>query len=109
MSWPQFKTIWERICNCQQQKFKTKKGLPFIYSRETGAVWVERDGHRINQNLAKSNFTQVYSMMQDKPLSGPAEINKRAIERGESQVRGTSYVWAILYDKRIVPLGCPHF
>jgi hypothetical protein len=42
-------------------------------------------------------------MMQDKPLSGPAEINKRAIERGESQVRGTSYVWAILYDKRIVP------
>ncbi len=103
MPWHQFQSIWDRICHFQGQEFKTKKGLPLTYSIKSGTVCVERDGHRINQSLAKSNFTQVYSMMQGKPIAGPAEINKRAIKNGESQVRGPSYVWAILYDKRIVP------
>lgn len=106
MSWPQFHSIWDRICHFQGQEFKTKKRLPFTYSIESGTVEVNREGHRINQNLVKSNFSQVYSMMQDKQLTGPGEINKR-VKKGESpiksQVRGTSYVWAILYDKRITP------
>jgi len=103
MLWQPFQTIWGRICQLQGQKFITKMGMPFTYSVESGTtVWVERDGKRINQSLAKSNFTQVYSMMQDSPIVGPAEINQRAINNGESQVRGPSYVWAILHDKRVI-------
>lgn len=103
MSWPPFQMIWDRICHLQGKEFITKMGKPFTYSVESGTtVWVERDGHRINQSLAKSNFTQVYSMMQIKPIAGPAEINERAIKSGQSQVRGPSYVWAILHDKRVI-------
>jgi hypothetical protein len=104
MLWQPFRIIWEKICKLQEQGFVTKRGLPFTYSVESETtVWVKRDGHRINQSLIKSNFEQVYSMMQIKPISGPGEINKRAIESGESQVRSPSYVWAILYDKRVIP------
>jgi len=104
MLWQPFETIWERICHLQGQKFGTKEGKPFAYSVESGTtVWVERDGHSINQSLTKSNFAQVYLMMQSNPIVGPAEINKRAINNGQSQVRGPSYVWAILHDKRVIP------
>jgi hypothetical protein len=99
-----FEAIWEHICRLQGQKFRTKTGVPFTYSVESGTtVWVERDGRRINQSLTKSNFAQVYSMMKDGPIDGPAEINQRAMKRGESQVRGPSYVWAILDDNRVIP------
>ena len=103
MSSERFETIWARICHFQGNKFTTKTGRPFSYSVESGALWVERDGHRINQSLAKSNFSQVYAMMRGGPINGPREINKRAIKDGQSQVRGCSYVWAILHDKRILP------
>ena len=98
-----FATIWGRICALQGQNFLTKTGKPFTYSVESGTVvWVERDGNRINQSLAKSNFSQVYSMMQSRPIAGPAKINEIAVNRGDSQVRGPSYVWAILHNKRVV-------
>jgi len=104
MSWQPFKTIWGRICRLQGQQFLTKTGKPFTYSVESGTtVWVEREGNRINQSLAKSNFEQVYCMMRNNSIIGPAEINKRAINNEESQVRGPSYVWAILYDERVTP------
>jgi len=103
MSWQPFQTIWHQICQLQGQVFITKKGKSFTYSVKSGTtVWVKRDGHRINQSLIVSNFTQVYSMMQSNPIIGPAEINKRAINNGQSQVRGPSYVWAILHDKRVI-------
>ena len=104
MLWPPFQTVWDRVCRLQGQRFATKAGLPFTYSVESGTtVWVERKGHRINQSLGKSNFTQVYSMMQEAPIAGPGEITDRARKRGESDVRGPSYVWAILHDKRVIP------
>jgi len=101
MLWEQ---VWDRICSLQGQRFVTKTDKPFTYLLESGTtVWVERDGRTINQSLVKSNFSQVCSMLQSKPIAGPAEINERAIENGESQVRGPSYVWAILHDKRVIP------
>jgi len=97
-----FETVWNRICSLRGQEFRTKTGKPFTYVVESGTtVWVERDGKRINQSLVKSNFSQVYSMMQSKPVPGPGAINKEAISREESQVRGPSYVWAILHDERV--------
>ena len=104
MSWQPFEIVWDRICRLQGQKFRTKTGLPFTHSLQSGAtVWIEREGRRINQSLAKSNFSQVYSMLQDGVIAGPGELTRRARERGESDVRGPSYVWAILWDKRVIP------
>jgi len=104
MSWARFETIWARICHFQGNEFATKRGLPFRYSVENNiTLWIERDRHRINQSLIKGNFSQAYDMMQAGPINGPGEINKRDIENGQSQVRGTSYVWAILHDERILP------
>ena len=104
MSRQPFQTVWQRILQLQGQEFKTKTGLPFTYSVESGtAVWVERNGRIIDQSLGKSNFEQVYSMMQVKPIKRISEINDRAVANGQSQVRGPSFVWAILHDKRVVP------
>jgi len=103
MSSVQFETIWARICHFRGDGFTTKTGRPFSYSVESRALWVERDGHRINQSLARSNFSQVYAMVQRSPINGPGEVNKRAIKDAQSQVRGCSYVWAILHDRRILP------
>jgi len=103
VKWAPFEAIWARICCFQGQEFKTKTGLPFTYSVESDrAVWVKREGKRINQRLAKSNFSQVYGLMQRRGgwLSGPNKINNLKIASGESQVRGSSYVWAILHDKK---------
>ena len=103
MLWQPFQTIWGRICRLQGQEFETITHLPFTYSVESETtLWVDREGRRINQSLGKSNFAQVYSMMQKRPVSGPNELTDRAKERGESDVRGPSYVWAILHDKRVI-------
>lgn len=100
----QFEQIWDRICSLQGHQFQTKRELPFTYSVKSGVtVWGERDGRSINQSLGKSNFSQVYSMMQDRLIKGPGAITARARERGESDVRGPSYVWAILHDRRVIP------
>lgn len=106
ISWQPFQAIWQRILRLQRQEFRTCRRLPFAYSVESGAtLWIEREGRRINQSLAKSNFSQVYSMMQDRPITGPGEITARARERGESDVRGPSYVWAIPKDGAAKPSG----
>ena len=98
-----FETIWGRICRLQGQEFETITHLPFTYSVESGTtLWVDREGRRINQSLGKSNFSQVYSMMQERAVSGPNELTNRAKERGESDIRGPSYVWAILHHERII-------
>lgn len=104
MEYNSFATVWGRVCQLQGQRFRTKRGLPFTYSVRLGtAVWVERDGKRINQALVKSNFDQVRRYMQEGLIHNIADINRIAKKRGENQVRGSSYVWAILDDGRVVP------
>ena len=98
-----FNAIWDRICKLQNEEFRTITGLVFTYILESGVIWIIRRGHRINQSISIINFSQVYSMMQENQITGPGKINKRAIRRGDSQVRGTSYVWAILHDPRVKP------
>lgn len=102
-----FEMIWKKIINLPGAEFKTKTGLPFNYRIDGNSLWVTRDGKEINQNFSITNFEQVYGMMEDAPLAGPGEINKRVLNSQygttgiKSQVRGTSYVWAILHDNRI--------
>jgi len=104
MEYESFETIWGHMCQLQGQKFRTKTGLPFTYSVQSRrTVWVERDGKTINQSLVKSNFEQVRRYLQEGLIHNIADINRVAKKRGESQVRGPSYVWAILDDGRVVP------
>jgi hypothetical protein len=68
MAWEPFDAIWDRIVALEGQTFWTKTGKPFTYEtegRESSALWVTRDGRKINQRLSKSNFRQVYEMMQE--------------------------------------------
>jgi len=104
MEYNSFETVWGRVCQLQGQKFRTKRGLPFTFSVRSGtAVWVQRDGKTVNQALAKSSFEQVRRYMQGGLIHNIADINRVAKERGESQVRGPAYIWAILDDGRVVP------
>jgi hypothetical protein len=98
----QFSVIWDRIKNCQTTEFRTITGLGFSYYVQNNTLHILRDGHKINQALAKSNFSETYAIMLVRPIKGPGALNDIAIERGEAQKRGPSYVWAILHDKRIV-------
>ncbi len=103
MSQRSFEFIWDRIVNLEGQNFETKTGKPFKYSiYDSTTIWVVRDGHRINQSLVIGNFEQVYYYMQIGPITGPGEINKIAISKGDTQVRGPAYVWALLHDHRVI-------
>ena len=78
-------TVWARIVAHQGETFETKDGLPLIYTM---------DGDILQHNRAeprhKKEFEQVLPLL---PIDGPGEIN--------GLVRGPSYIWAILHDKRI--------
>lgn len=82
----EFQTIWNRIVNCSGEEFYTKTNLPFTYSIVDNCVVPDRT----NYPLDKSNFVKA---AQIDPLNGPGQISEL--------VRGPSYVYAILTDKRI--------
>lgn len=96
-----FQTTWAQIINLSNSVFKTKTGLPFTYTVDNKTVWIYRNNHRINQSIDISNFKQVYNLKQSGKNITPGNINKYAVAANQSQVRGTSYVWAILNDHRI--------
>jgi len=92
----------------EQTEFRTKTGKPFSYRVQSRAtVWIERDGRTVNQSLGKSNFSQVYDMMRRNSVNCPWDLNVEAVRKGESQVRGPSYVRAILQDERITQERLP--
>lgn len=96
-----FQATWNNIISAQGSQFLTKTGLSFTYKLNNNTAWIYRDNHRINQSIAISNFEQVYKLMQSVQNITPGNINKYAIAANQSQVRGTSYVWAILNNPRI--------
>jgi len=79
-------TIWIRIKNHEGEDFETKTGKPFTYEIVNGLLVPDRT----NYPLAKREFIKTLNHV---PLNGPGEIS--------SIVRGSAYVWAILYDRRI--------
>ena len=81
-----FERIWRKIKALEGEKFFTKTGLPFTYEIDGIALYPDRTKYRIS----KKDFEKAYSMV---PLDGPGEIIHI--------VRGPSYVWGILHDKRI--------
>lgn len=82
-----FETIWRKIKEHQGESFFTVSDLPFTYSVHGEVLKTSRTKY----NLPKSEFLKAYERF---PISSPKDIN--------DLVRGSSYVYAILTDERIV-------
>ncbi len=83
---PSFNIVWKRITNSVGDNFYTKTGLEFQYDVDDFAIYPSRTKYRIS----KSNVEVAYGFT---PFDGPGVLNY--------QVRGPSYLWAILHDPRI--------
>ena len=86
MSKPSFEEVWRRILDNEGETFHTKRELAFTYTIFNNQLTPSRT----NYHLHKSNFKKAQELM---PISRPGDIT--------NDVRGPSYVWAILNDKRI--------
>ena len=83
---PTLNEIWEKIKTFEGEKFRTIRNLEFTYEI-TGDVIIPS---RTEYNIGKSDVGKVLERV---PLKGPGEIT--------NDVRGPSYIWAILHDSRI--------
>ena len=81
-----FEDTWRKIISHAGEEFYTKRNLSFTYKIINNSVVTDRT----NYPLSKSNFQKA---TQFDPLEGPGQIS--------DLVRGSSYVFAILTDKRI--------
>lgn len=80
-----FQNIWNRILANEGAVFHTISGLPLTYRVEGEGIRPSRT----NYFLHKRNFEVAFERM---PIAKPSDIN---------EVRGPSYVFAILTDPRI--------
>ena len=78
--------VWGRLKKFQGQEFETKRGEPFKY-KVSGEVFRPS---RTKYNISKADFGKALLLA---PFDGPGVITKT--------IRGSSYVWAVLHDKRI--------
>ncbi|MFX1577296.1 MAG: hypothetical protein ACFFCF_08975 [Promethearchaeota archaeon] len=81
-----FSEVWERILLNQGKVFYTKKRLKFTYTIQGNALITNRTKYPLIRKDIMSAHHHV-------PLTGPGEL--------DGLVRGQSYIWAILHDKRI--------
>jgi hypothetical protein len=82
-----FDIIWSRIIEHQGDVFYTVSRLEFVYRVQGKVVKT----NRTNYNISKSDFLKAHKMI---PMTGPGAIS--------NLVRGSSYIWAILHDSRIM-------
>ena len=82
-----FKGGWNRIRVCAGQEFYTVRGLPFTFRVE---VELALKTNPTDFLLGKRDFQAAFDFM---PLRGPGEISQL--------LRGPSYVFAVLNDKRM--------
>lgn len=82
--------VWQRIKEHEGEQFYTITGKAFNYSVKGDYVEL----HNTNQSLPKSYFSEALTIA---PLQKPSDL-KYKLPR---EPRGTSYIFAILTDKRI--------
>ncbi len=82
-----FEKVWKKIKKHAGETFKTKRGYVFKYQIIAGDFY----SGRTNYKTSKSDFRKAYALM---PISKPSVLI--------NIVRGPSYVWVVLTDKRIV-------
>lgn len=83
---PPFSHVWNRIVASAGQPFSTSRGLPFTYTTSPASLRTSRTRYSIGRTEIEKAYAHV-------PFNGPGDITKT--------VRGPSYVWAILHDRRI--------
>lgn len=83
---PAIDEVWRRIEAHEGELFSTKLGLPLKYEMKGSAL----ETSRAKQKIEISEFGKALELV---PIESPAHIS--------SLVRGPSYIWAILHDKRI--------
>ena len=81
-----FGEIWNRIEIYEGDTFRQKLGGTFTYS----IIGTPLNPSRTDYNIGKAEFEKAYQWV---PLAGPGKMN--------NEIRGPSYVWAILHDSRI--------
>ncbi|MFX1318136.1 MAG: hypothetical protein ACFE9D_12545 [Promethearchaeota archaeon] len=81
-----FSEVWERIAKNAGKVFYTKKRIKFTYTVNEDTLITNRIDYILTRNEVMAAFRHV-------PLGGPSELS--------GLVRGPSYIWAILHDKRI--------
>ena len=91
-----FEQVWQNIKLHEGGVFYTMRGLTLTYKAyfrpgEDGYISIIREGRLINQYLFKSQFEKMYNIQNFKNLS-ISSFN---------DIRGASYVYAILSDSRI--------
>ena len=81
-----FKNIWDRIEKHSGKEFKQIRGGKFTYEIRGNQVVPDRT----NQNIPKSHFEKAFDLL---PLENTVPIQN---------LRGPSYIFAILMDERIL-------
>ena len=80
-----FDSVWMNIMTLEGQVFRQKLGKTFTYRMAGNAVVPDTT----NQLLSRSQFEKAYTRM---PVNGPSDLQ---------DLRGPSYLFAILSDPRI--------
>ncbi len=78
--------VWNRIKALEGHEFSTKTGKPFTFEIHGDIFHPSRTMY----NVAKGDFRKAFELV---PFDGPGVVNH--------VVRGPSYIWAVLHDKRI--------
>lgn len=78
--------VWRRLKALEGHEFETKTGKSFTFELD-GDVFRPS---RTKYNVTKADFRKALKLV---PFDGPGEVN--------NLVRGPSYVWAVLHDKRV--------
>ena len=81
-----FSEIWNRIEIYEGQIFRQVRGQRFTYTISGTTLKPSPTDY----NIGRTEFEKAYQLV---PIKGPGVITK--------EVRGPSYVWAILHDSRI--------
>ena len=81
-----FDDCWNRIRDNVGNQFHTIRGLRFRYKIVSNYLFPSRTDYKIS----KKDFEKVFKLGR---LKGPGIIS--------NEVRGPSYVWAIMHDERI--------
>lgn len=80
-----FDTIWPRIKHCEGQVFRQIRGREFTYTVNGSTVIPSTT----NQNIPRGHFEEASQLL---PLQNTVPVQ---------HLRGPSYIYAILMDRRI--------
>lgn len=96
-----FDEIWDSIGTFQGHEFQTNEGESFkYYINDLSEVALK--GQSVDQSVDEHKFLKAYLYMNQYVVSEPDDIDSVASYRGEDKIQGSSYIWAILNDQRVL-------